>query len=140
MFPLQPDTCYHIFNHANGFENVFREALYLGNPVYLNKNLQQLKVIKTDDNSEIRSIEMKISPFPLRRFRQATPVASMEHDFTVLIHNYRQYTFQPAFVHGSITSEDFQLILNRIEPSWIICCSSASKACSTGSKYPSLVA
>jgi putative transposase len=23
---LQPDTCYHIFNHANGFENVFREA------------------------------------------------------------------------------------------------------------------
>lgn len=21
---LQPDTCYHIFNHANGFENVFR--------------------------------------------------------------------------------------------------------------------
>jgi putative transposase len=25
MQPLQPDTCYHIFNHANGFENVFRE-------------------------------------------------------------------------------------------------------------------
>jgi putative transposase len=24
MEPLQPDTCYHIFNHANGFENVFR--------------------------------------------------------------------------------------------------------------------
>lgn len=23
---LQPDTSYHIFNHANGFENVFREA------------------------------------------------------------------------------------------------------------------
>ncbi|HBL74496.1 MAG: hypothetical protein A2W90_20445 [Bacteroidetes bacterium GWF2_42_66] len=23
MQPLQPDTCYHIFNHANGFENVF---------------------------------------------------------------------------------------------------------------------
>lgn len=26
MQPLQPDTSYHIFNHANGFENVFREA------------------------------------------------------------------------------------------------------------------
>jgi len=26
MHPLQSDTCYHIFNHANGFENVFREA------------------------------------------------------------------------------------------------------------------
>ncbi len=25
MSPLQPDTCYHIFNHANGFENVFRQ-------------------------------------------------------------------------------------------------------------------
>jgi putative transposase len=24
--PLSPDTSYHIFNHANGFENVFREA------------------------------------------------------------------------------------------------------------------
>jgi REP element-mobilizing transposase RayT len=23
--PLQPDTSYHIFNHANGFENVFRQ-------------------------------------------------------------------------------------------------------------------
>lgn len=26
MHPLQPDTVYHIFNHANGFENVFCEA------------------------------------------------------------------------------------------------------------------
>lgn len=26
MQPLQPHTSYHIFNHANGFENVFREA------------------------------------------------------------------------------------------------------------------
>ena len=26
MQSLQPDTSYHIFNHANGFENVFREA------------------------------------------------------------------------------------------------------------------
>jgi putative transposase len=26
MQPLQPDTSYHIFNHANGFENVFRKA------------------------------------------------------------------------------------------------------------------
>jgi putative transposase len=26
MQNLQPDICYHIFNHANGFENVFREA------------------------------------------------------------------------------------------------------------------
>ena len=26
MQPLQPDTSYHIFNHANGVENVFREA------------------------------------------------------------------------------------------------------------------
>lgn len=26
MQPLQPDTSYHVFNHANGFENVFREA------------------------------------------------------------------------------------------------------------------
>ena len=25
MEPLKPDTTYHIFNHANGFENVFRE-------------------------------------------------------------------------------------------------------------------
>lgn len=25
MQPLQPDTSYHIFNHANGFENVFRK-------------------------------------------------------------------------------------------------------------------
>ena len=25
METLQPNTCYHIFNHANGFENVFRE-------------------------------------------------------------------------------------------------------------------
>jgi len=25
MHPLQPDISYHIFNHANGFENVFRE-------------------------------------------------------------------------------------------------------------------
>jgi len=25
MEPLKPDTCYHIFNHANGFEHVFRE-------------------------------------------------------------------------------------------------------------------
>jgi REP element-mobilizing transposase RayT len=25
MQPLIPDTSYHIFNHANGFENVFRE-------------------------------------------------------------------------------------------------------------------
>jgi putative transposase len=25
MDPLQPDTSFHIFNHANGFENVFRE-------------------------------------------------------------------------------------------------------------------
>jgi REP element-mobilizing transposase RayT len=25
MEPLQPDTSYHIFNHANGFENVFRK-------------------------------------------------------------------------------------------------------------------
>lgn len=25
MQPLQPDTSYHIYNHANGFENVFRE-------------------------------------------------------------------------------------------------------------------
>ena len=29
MQPLQPDTSYHIFNHANGFENIFRhEANY----------------------------------------------------------------------------------------------------------------
>ena len=29
MHPLQPDTSYHIFNHANGFENIFRhEANY----------------------------------------------------------------------------------------------------------------
>jgi REP element-mobilizing transposase RayT len=26
MQPLVPDTCFHIFNHANGFENVFSEA------------------------------------------------------------------------------------------------------------------
>lgn len=26
MHPLHPNTSYHIFNHANGFENVFREA------------------------------------------------------------------------------------------------------------------
>ena len=26
MQPLQPHTSYHIFNHANGFENIFREA------------------------------------------------------------------------------------------------------------------
>lgn len=26
MHPLQPDISYHIFNHANGFENVFRVA------------------------------------------------------------------------------------------------------------------
>lgn len=26
MEPLQPDTSYHIFNHANGFENVFRQT------------------------------------------------------------------------------------------------------------------
>jgi len=26
MQPLVPDTCFHIFNHANGFENVFKEA------------------------------------------------------------------------------------------------------------------
>ena len=25
METLQPNTSYHIFNHANGFENVFRE-------------------------------------------------------------------------------------------------------------------
>lgn len=25
MQPLQPDTSYHIFNHANGFENIFRK-------------------------------------------------------------------------------------------------------------------
>jgi putative transposase len=25
MLPLQPDTSYHIFNHANGFENIFRK-------------------------------------------------------------------------------------------------------------------
>lgn len=25
MHPLQPDTSYHIFNHANGFENIFRK-------------------------------------------------------------------------------------------------------------------
>jgi hypothetical protein len=24
MSPLQPDSSYHIFNHANGFENLFR--------------------------------------------------------------------------------------------------------------------
>ena len=29
MHPVQPDTSYHIFNHANGFENIFRhEANY----------------------------------------------------------------------------------------------------------------
>ncbi|MDO8930202.1 MAG: hypothetical protein Q7W54_14600, partial [Bacteroidota bacterium] len=29
MEPLQPDSSYHIFNHANGFENIFRhEANY----------------------------------------------------------------------------------------------------------------
>lgn len=29
MHPLQPDTSYHIFNHANGFENIFlHEANY----------------------------------------------------------------------------------------------------------------
>lgn len=26
MLPLKPDTSYHILNHANGFENIFREA------------------------------------------------------------------------------------------------------------------
>lgn len=26
MLPLQPNTSFHIFNHANGFENVFLEA------------------------------------------------------------------------------------------------------------------
>ena len=26
MIPLTPDTSFHIFNHANGFENVFREV------------------------------------------------------------------------------------------------------------------
>ncbi|MDO9153272.1 MAG: hypothetical protein Q7U47_06130, partial [Paludibacter sp.] len=25
MQPLKPDTSYHIFNHANGFENIFTE-------------------------------------------------------------------------------------------------------------------
>jgi REP element-mobilizing transposase RayT len=25
MQPLQPDTSFHIFNHANGFENIFRK-------------------------------------------------------------------------------------------------------------------
>ncbi|MCK9639794.1 MAG: hypothetical protein M0R39_07775 [Prolixibacteraceae bacterium] len=30
MESLQPDSCYHIFNHANGFENIFRiEANFL---------------------------------------------------------------------------------------------------------------
>lgn len=29
MYPILPDTSYHIFNHANGFENIFRhEANY----------------------------------------------------------------------------------------------------------------
>ncbi len=26
MHPLQPNTAYHIYNHANGFENIFRET------------------------------------------------------------------------------------------------------------------
>ncbi len=26
MSPLVPDTSFHIYNHANGFENVFKEA------------------------------------------------------------------------------------------------------------------
>jgi REP element-mobilizing transposase RayT len=26
MHPLQPHTAYHIFNHANGFENIFKES------------------------------------------------------------------------------------------------------------------
>lgn len=26
MQPLLPDTSFHIYNHANGFENIFREA------------------------------------------------------------------------------------------------------------------
>lgn len=27
MLPLLPDTCYHIFNHANGFENIFMKEV-----------------------------------------------------------------------------------------------------------------
>jgi len=30
MEPLHPDTCYHIFNHANGFENIFRKEANFG--------------------------------------------------------------------------------------------------------------
>jgi len=26
MNPLVPDTSFHIYNHANGFENVFKET------------------------------------------------------------------------------------------------------------------
>jgi CRISP-associated protein Cas1 len=38
---------------------VIKRTLYFGNPAYLHKNLQQLKVIKPEDNSEIGSIPIE---------------------------------------------------------------------------------
>lgn len=38
---------------------MIKRTLYFGNPAYLHKNLQQLKVIKPDDNSEIGSIPIE---------------------------------------------------------------------------------
>jgi CRISPR-associated protein Cas1 len=38
---------------------MIKRTLYIGNPAYLHKNLQQLKVIKPDDNSEIGSVPIE---------------------------------------------------------------------------------
>jgi CRISPR-associated protein Cas1 len=38
---------------------MIKRTLYFGNPAYLHKNLQQLKVIKPDDNSEIGSVPIE---------------------------------------------------------------------------------
>lgn len=39
--------------------NMIKRTLYFGNPAYLHKNLQQLKVIKPDDNTEIGSVPIE---------------------------------------------------------------------------------
>lgn len=38
---------------------MIKRTLYFGNPAYLHKNLQQLKVIKPDDNSELGSVPIE---------------------------------------------------------------------------------
>ena len=59
MIPLQPDTSYHIYNHANGFENILsHEANYKRKQFFQSLILLKGMEIKTTLTHSIKSDQL----------------------------------------------------------------------------------